>query len=126
MEWQFFDEDREKRGFECTKCHEDTKRLRRCEEDRWDFGVHDGPFPIRLREHGDAYGFCPAKILRDPGIDIRGRTMLVRWKAGALEYATMEYDEVNRFYLFIRLWEGFEKSRDFRFLSRLLGGDPKK
>lgn len=52
--------------------------------------------------------------------------MLVRWKAGALEYATMEYDEVNRFYLFIRLWEGFEKSRDFRFLSRLLGGDPKK
>lgn len=126
MEWQFFDDDREKRGFSCEKCHEDTKRIRRCMEDRWDWTVHDGPFPMRIREHGESYGFCPAKVLRDsPGTTVACQTMFVRWKCGAINYDTMDFDEATRFYSFIRSWEGFEKARDFRFLSRLLGGDKK-
>lgn len=127
VEWQFFDEDKTKKGFDCDKCHEDTKRLRRCAEDRWDWSIHDGPFPIRIRDGENGYAFCPAKLIRDsPGTSIRCQTMFVRWKAGSLDYDRMDHDEVNRFYLFIRMWEGFEKSRDFKFLSRLLGGDPKK
>jgi hypothetical protein len=80
-----------------------------------------------MHDSMEGYGFCPGKLGRDdPGTDSLCRGMFVRWKAGRIDYDNITFEEVNRFYVFIRLWEGFEKQRDFRFLARLIGGDGKK
>jgi len=41
-------------------------KLRRCEEDRWDFTEEEGPFPILMTRGGQAFNFCPAKSTKDP------------------------------------------------------------
>lgn len=79
-----------------------------------------------MRDEQDGYGFCPAKVIRDsPGTTVLCQGLYVQWKAGKVEYDNLTFEEVNRLYLFIRRWEGFEKSRDYHFLSRLLVGDKK-
>lgn len=127
VEWQFYEEDRSQNGLDCERCLPETMARRRCKEDRWDFGCHDGPFPIKLVNSGHGFGFCPAKLIRDdPGTTIVCQSIFVRWKSGAVDYATMTFEEVSKFYVFIRLWENYEKTRDYRFLARLIGGDGKK
>lgn len=51
------------RSFDCSTCHKNIKKLRRCEEDRWDLNHEDGIiFPIEVFKGGQKYGFCPGKV----------------------------------------------------------------
>lgn len=49
--------------FDCANCPAAIKRLRRCNEDRYDFTYKDNVsiFPIYAVKGGTAYGFCPGK-----------------------------------------------------------------
>lgn len=54
------------RGFDCSTCPKKIARLRRCKEDRWDFGEEDGPiWPLQISDVGGNYGFCPGKATWD-------------------------------------------------------------
>ena len=54
------------RNFNCESCKPKIQKLRRCEEDRFDFDTKDGSiWPMRLHEGGGMYGFCPAKARWD-------------------------------------------------------------
>lgn len=55
------------RNFICSECPERTKNLRRCQEERENFGPEDGIiFPIQISTGGERYGFCPGKATWDP------------------------------------------------------------
>jgi len=50
------------RSFDCAKCPDNIKKLRRCEEDREDFTELDGGlWPMYIQRGGGLYSFCPAK-----------------------------------------------------------------
>ncbi len=54
------------RPFSCAVCTEDVAALRRCAEDRYDFGHADGSaFPVQMTPSGFNHGFCPAKATWD-------------------------------------------------------------
>lgn len=79
------------RSFNCAKCPDRTKKLRRCQEDRWDFSSEDNPsvFPIQLYKGGQYYGFCPGKAMW-PGPDSvvpKFQTLLVAAMSRQLLYA---------------------------------------
>lgn len=55
------------RNFICSECPERTKNLRRCQEERENFGPEDGIiFPIQISQGGERYGFCPGKATWNP------------------------------------------------------------
>jgi len=49
--------------FDCSKCRQSVKKLRKCETNRWDYTFEkDGnPFPMEVFKGGNLYGFCPGK-----------------------------------------------------------------
>ena len=55
------------RNFECSKCPEGVKKLRRCEEDRFDFTKDDNTaiWPMYVNKGGPMFGFCPGKSTWD-------------------------------------------------------------
>lgn len=60
------------RTFDCQKCPETTKKLRRCgidgdkDRNRWNFTSKDSiHFPIQLTRGGQFYSFCPGKVSWD-------------------------------------------------------------
>ena len=63
-------------------------KLRRCEEDRWDFTEDDAAlFPIRLTQGGAGYGFCPAKATWDPELVSLYRLLILSYETKQLLYS---------------------------------------
>jgi len=62
-----------------------VQKIRRCHEDRWDFDHKDGAiWPMRVSIGGEFYGFCPGKVMRDPGVQELFKMMLVSVETGQL------------------------------------------
>lgn len=79
------------RNFDCHKCSEGVKKIRRCQEDRWDFTKKDGNiWPMQVTKGGDLYGFCPAKSTWDSETVTTFRMLVlaaetgVMWNAGGI------------------------------------------
>lgn len=85
LELQFADSERAQ-AFRCETCPSSVKKLRRCEEDRWDFGPEDGTFwPIQITKgSGGLYGFCPGKAAKDPGVVASYEAVILTAETGAL------------------------------------------
>lgn len=72
------------RRFQCSTCPEATRKLRRCEESRWDFNGDDGAiFPLYVTKGGGLYGFCPGKATWDPCAVALYRALVVCERTGA-------------------------------------------
>jgi hypothetical protein len=83
LELQFADPKRQDE-LNCGKCPERIRKLRRCEEDRWDFDVRDAAFwPMRVSPHGALYGFCPAKAAWDRRVVSVYNALVVSAETGA-------------------------------------------
>jgi len=56
--------------FDCQNCPEAIRKLRRCNEDKFDFTYKDNVsiFPIYALKEGTPYGFCPGKASWFPHI----------------------------------------------------------
>lgn len=51
---------------DCSRCPLKVQQMRRCREDKWDFGPQDADFwPMRVSKGGALYSFCPAKATWD-------------------------------------------------------------
>lgn len=77
------------RNFVCTKCPDTVMKLRRCQEDRFDFTEKDNGsvFPIKMTEYGASYGFCPAKSSWDPRIVSLFRLLVLSYETKQLLYS---------------------------------------
>lgn len=55
------------RNFTCSKCDPSVKKLRRCQEDRWDFTDKDNGaiWPMYVEKGGPTFNFCPGKATWD-------------------------------------------------------------
>jgi hypothetical protein len=69
----------------CKKCPEKVRRMRRCDEDKWDFDSTDASFfPMRVTQgHGELYGFCPAKATWDNRVISLYRALVLSAETGA-------------------------------------------
>lgn len=85
MELNFAPSDRAK-SFQCSRCPQETKKLRRCGEDREDFTHkdHAGVFPIMITKDGEQFGFCPAKATWDPSIISVYNSLVISAETGNL------------------------------------------
>ena len=73
---------KEGRSFDCNSCK--VSKLRRCQEDRWDFTDKDANiFPMYVHQGGELYGFCPAKATWDSWTVQMYRTLVVAVTTGA-------------------------------------------
>jgi hypothetical protein len=77
--------------FRCSSCPDSVKKLRRCQEERFDFNENDGSFwPIRIQQGGDLYGFCPGKATWDARASVLYKALIVcdrtgiHWQSGGL------------------------------------------
>ena len=76
-----------KRYFDCSNCSVRVQRLRRCDEDRFDFDHTDGAiWPMRIQEGGSLYGFCPAKATWDQEIVSLYNLLVVSYETKQLLY----------------------------------------
>jgi hypothetical protein len=116
------------RNFNCQKCPAKVMKLRRCEEDRWDFTDKDASlFPIKLSDHGNAYGFCPAKVTWDNELiqlyqllvlSFETKTMLTSggiaeqpgWYIDLLGWFVNRYDQLKFYYRASSILGGKSKS----------------
>jgi len=84
LDLQFADPERAK-SFRCSECPESVKRLRRCQEDRFDFGEKDAAFwPIQIMKGGETYSFCPGRATRDMEAVSLYHAVLLTAETGAL------------------------------------------
>lgn len=67
-------------------CPKATQKKRRCWEDRWDFTSQDDPyvFPIYINPKGQLYGFCPAKVTREPAVYSIYKILIIASQTGAM------------------------------------------
>lgn len=60
-------------------------KLRRCQEDRWDFTEKDGSlWPMYVNKGGELYGFCPSKATWDGQTMTLFRILQVASETGAM------------------------------------------
>lgn len=116
LELQFGDQERAK-DFRCTKCPASVQKLRRCHEDRWDFGEADGAFwPIQISKGGELYSFCPGKATRDfEAVSLYNAVVLTAetgalWEGGGISNQPAWYMELVTYY--VPLYN------ELRFISR--------
>lgn len=129
VEWHFAEWsalDSQGRGFTCKGCRPEVQKARKCHEDNWD-QPPGGVFPIRLMPNGADFGFCPAKLFRDdPAFVSEMRTLFLAWRTGQMPAGanvdTISEDEAANLITMIMTWESHQRSRDYRFLGKLLGG----
>lgn len=74
------------------------QKLRRCQEDRWDFTVEDAPFfPMSVHKGGTSYGFCPAKATWDYQTVQKYRILIITSDTGAMLYPGSIMDQPDWF-----------------------------
>lgn len=91
VELRFADSDRAK-AFNCSTCPKSVQNLRRCREERNDFTDADGNiWPMRVREGGALFSFCPAKATWDREAVLLYNSLVLsyetktNWASGGLE-----------------------------------------
>lgn len=110
----------------CKGCPKDLQIRRACHTDKWDHPI-GGAFPIRLIEGTEGHGFCPGKIIRDENeFHENMQKLWLSWKMGIFPGAD-SIDEIDDYDFhamsaMIRIWEEYERRKDYRFLGQLLGG----
>jgi hypothetical protein len=73
------------RSFDCATCTERVQKIRRCREDRDDFGPDDAAiFPINIEKGGSNFGFCPGKATWDPEAVSLYRLLMISAQTGAM------------------------------------------
>lgn len=73
------------RSFDCAACPERIQRVRRCRDEREDFGPDDGAvFPITVEKGGTKFGFCPGKATWDQEAVSLYRLLLVSAETGTM------------------------------------------
>lgn len=116
------------RNFDCSKCLEATKKIRRCTEERWDFTSKDGKdFPISLIKGTEGHSFCPSKLHRDdPAFVLYCHQLYVAYKTGNLPKGRstdmMDAQTLTDLQFFIKHWESLAESEKFNRLGMMLGG----
>lgn len=118
------------RSFSCATCPTRTKKLRRCQEDRFDFTSADNPslFPIQLYKGGQYYGFCPAKATW-PGPDsvvAKFQTLLVAAMSRQMLYAGGIMDQPAWFIETLSWFLPMYDQIIFMTKARAIVGDGKK
>jgi hypothetical protein len=75
------------RSFDCNGCQERVQKLRRCREDREDFGHNDGAaWPMVVDKGGSQFGFCPAKATWDRQAVYIFQLLQLAAETGATQY----------------------------------------
>lgn len=73
--------------FDCAACPIEVQELRRCHEDRFDFGPEDAAFfPIRVSDGGTLFGFCPGKATWYPDVAALYRMLSLVAETGTMPY----------------------------------------
>lgn len=82
------------RGFSCATCPERIQKLRRCKEERMDFGEADGSqWPMYVEKGGAMYGFCPAKATWDTEATSVFRMLILSAETGTMLEVGGIYDQ---------------------------------
>ena len=108
------------RPFDCSIClavNDRISKLRRCDEDRYDFSAEDDViFPIQIEKGGVKHGFCPAKATWDFKVQNIYNLLILSCETGAL------YNKgglVNQPFWFIDIMSWFAPAYDnLKFMSR--------
>lgn len=128
LELQFCNDQQRASQLDCSKCSEKVMKLRRCQEDRWDFTAADASFfPMRVNQgFGELYGFCPAKASWDSRTVAIYRALVlcaetgVQWKNDGIENQPAWWVELASWFV--------PAYNELRFTSRarMILGDNKK
>lgn len=82
------------RGFSCATCPGRVQKLRRCKEERMDFGEADGSqWPMYVEKGGAMYGFCPAKATWDTEATSVFRMLIISAETGTMLEVGGIYDQ---------------------------------
>ena len=102
-------------------------KLRRCEEDRWDFSTEDASFfPIKLAEHGQGYGFCPGKVTWDQSVGETFRLLVLCYETKSLLYSGGIAEQPSWFVELISWFIPRYDEYKFYYRAKSILGDSKK
>lgn len=84
--------------FNCFKCSENTKKLRRCRENRFDFTEKDGNiWPMYINDTRHLFSFCPGKATWDHEAVERFNILLLTAETGQMLVAGGMIDQPEWF-----------------------------
>jgi len=124
-----FSEDDASRNFQCSKCPEETKKLRRCEEDRWDFTSADGPsvFPVAVAKGGPYFPFCPGKATWDHELSEVFKLLEICYHTGQLPYSGALLDQPSWFVDLLHIFlTQYDEHRFYSRQKKMWGSKDKK
>lgn len=104
------------------------KKLRRCNEDRFDFTEKDATFfPMSINQGGQTYGFCPAKATWDSEAISLYNTLVVSLKYGKL-FTDNNLIDQPAFLIDLMSWFAsvFEQTEWASRMRAIFGGDDNK
>jgi hypothetical protein len=106
------------RNFTCSKCDDSVKKLRRCQEDRFDFTEKDNAsiWPMQVEKGGPQFGFCPGKATWDSQVAELYKILEISYHTKHLPFSGPLLDQpawfVDCLHMFMTMYD------DLRFASR--------
>lgn len=110
------------RVFDCSTClinpqngkpRTSIAKLRRCEEERWDFTEDEGPFPIQISPGGPTFNFCPAKASKDHETIEAYQTLVCILETGKWPIDGGLNDQENEWVELVSIFGPYKRSLEF-------------
>ena len=106
------------RNFTCSKCDDAVKKLRRCQEDRFDFTEKDNAsiWPMHVEPGGLQFNFCPGKATWDSEAAELYKVLEISYHTNHLPFSGPLLDQpawfIDCLHSFMTLYD------DYRHMSR--------